>query len=114
MRFTRHFEHDLGPELARDTIAAAALSYRARFDKYAPSFAWRADDRFEFRFRAKGLEISGAIELRTGSVSVEIEVPVLLVPLKGRALAIVERELESWIDRARAGGLAGTACDADG
>ena len=103
MRFTRQFEHDLGPTLARGTIDEAAKSYRARFDKYAPSFSWQTEERFEFRFRAKGLSISGAIELRLASIVVELEVPLLFVPLKGRALAIVERELRCWIGRARAG-----------
>lgn len=103
MRFTREFDHDLGSQLARATIDEAAESYRERFDKYAPSFRWQHESRFEYRFRAKGLEIGGAIELRAASIIVELDVPLLFVPLKGRALAIVERELQSWIARARAG-----------
>ena len=107
MRFSREFEHDLPPAMARKTIDEAAESYRLRFDKYSPHLRWQAEDRFEFRFRAKGLEVHGGIELRAASIVVELEVPFVFLPLRSRALGIIERELRRWIDAAHQGRLAG-------
>ncbi len=95
--------HDLSLELAQKTARAACEHYKQRFAKYEPSIVWQGDERAEVSFRAKGLSIRGKVDVAPASLVVDIDVPFLLRPFQGRAVEIVERELNRWIAKAKAG-----------
>jgi hypothetical protein len=95
--------HDLDPETARRVADRAWASYSERFAKYAPTIRWITPDLAEVGFSAKGIDLTGSIELRPREIAMELEVPFLLRIFKGRAIAIIEAEIRKWIAAAKAG-----------
>lgn len=98
--------HDLSPELAQKTARAACDHYTARFAKYEPNIVWRNERNADIAFRAKGLSLKARIEVAVQSLVVDIDIPFLLRPFEGRAKEIVEREMNKWIAKAKAGEIA--------
>lgn len=105
MGIKHQIEHDLTLDLARRAIDRAMESYRARFAKYEPYFRWEGERTGAFGFRAKGLKVSGEIELEADRVLVDVQVPLILRAFKGKALDVIDREVRAWIGKARAGAL---------
>jgi hypothetical protein len=64
-----------------------------------------SERRAEIGFHAKGIALSGAIDIADRSVGLELDVPLLLRPLQKRALEVIEREVRRWLDKAKAGQL---------
>jgi hypothetical protein len=98
-------KHSLGQELARKTILAAWSEYQNRFSKYRPTLAWSNPHCASIGFEAKGFAFRGSFEVRPASVAVTLDVPLVMRPFKGIALAAINREIESWIAKANAGEL---------
>lgn len=96
-------KHHLGQALARKTLLAAWNEYQSRFSKYRPTLTWKDEHRASVGFDAKGLTFKGAFEVHPASIDVELEVPFMMRPFQGIALAAVEREVQRWIARADAG-----------
>ena len=94
-------EHPLTEERARQTIAAALEEYGTRFARYHPELVWETKDRARISFRAKGISLSGNIELAPGKLVVDFEVPFLLRPFTGKAVEVVEREIGRWVQKAQ-------------
>jgi len=97
--------HDLPPELAREAAAKAFDSYRQRFAKYEPSLTWVSEQRASVRMSAKGIVLTGTVQLSARTIAFELEVPFMLRMFKGRALKVMERELDHWVGKAKAGEL---------
>jgi predicted LPLAT superfamily acyltransferase len=97
--------HDLGLILACRTARAASADYAQRFQRFQPRIEWRDERRARVSFQARGLALAGDIELDERSLYLVLDVPLLLRPLQGRAVVIIERELRLWIERARRGEL---------
>lgn len=95
--------HDLGKERARKAVLAAFESYRARFARYDPNASWKTQDQAAVAFTAKGITLRGAVEIREASVELDLDIPLLLRPWKDRALVVVQREIETWLEKARRG-----------
>lgn len=98
--------HDLSPELAQRTARAACAHYCERFARYEPRITWRDEHNADLQFSAKGLSIKGKVAVANGSLVVDVDIPFLLRPFQGRAVEIVERELQKWIAKAKAGEIA--------
>lgn len=99
----QRIEHGLDQETARRVARAAADSYTTRFERFQPQVTWLGDDRAALSFNARGIHISARLELEPGAIVVDIDVPLLLRPFKGRAQQVVERELQKWTDKAARG-----------
>lgn len=97
--------HDLDMDLARRAAKKAWESYSQRFSNYEPRATWRDDDHADISFRAKGVSLKGAIDLAPGEIGLELEVPFVLRIFRSQAIAIIEQEIQSWIEKARAGEL---------
>jgi hypothetical protein len=97
--------HDLPPELARKVAIKAFESYQQRYAKYQPALTWLTEQRASVSMSAKGIVLSGTVELKAQTISFELEVPFMLRMFKGRALKVMARELEHWVAKARAGEL---------
>lgn len=98
-------KHDLDRETARKALRKAFDSYRERFAKYNPTAEWQSEDKANIGFTAKGITLEGAVEVAEDSVLLELDVPFFLKPFKGKALGIIEEEINNWIARAKAGEL---------
>ena len=97
--------HHLGRENARKVAEAAWETYSKRFAEFNPTLTWTSESRGEIGFRAKGITLSGALEVLDDSIDLELEVPFLLRPFKGKAIAIIEEETQAWIRKSEDGEL---------
>jgi hypothetical protein len=95
--------HDLGKDKALKVTQAAWQSYSERFAKYSPTCTWSSPFRAEIGFTAKGIKLTGEIEVCDTSVEVDLEVPFLLRPFKNMAIGVVEEEIKTWIAKSKAG-----------
>jgi hypothetical protein len=87
--------HDLGQEKAKQVAQAAFESYRERYAHYDPKATWVNDRRAEITFSVKGISLN--------DIEMELDVPFLLRPFKGKALSVIEEEIKRWIAKAKAG-----------
>lgn len=97
--------HDLDPETARRVAEKAWASYQQRFSEYSPTINWTSQQRAEVGFSAKGINLKGALELKPGEIELDLDVPFLLRPFKGKAISVIEEEIKKWIGVAKNGQL---------
>ncbi len=96
-------QHDLSPELSKRAAECAFEHYRERYAKYEPSLRWTSDTVAEASFSAKGIGFNGTVTLLPDAICFELDVPFVFRIFKSRAIAIVDREIRSWTDKAKAG-----------
>lgn len=95
--------HDLSHALAREATHHALESYRARFSEYKPQGRWITEDKAEISFSVVGSTLKGLVEVLPDRVELELDVPLMFRPFRGKALQIIEDEIKEWIRKARAG-----------
>lgn len=98
-------DHDLEQETARKATRKAFETYAEKFSEYNPTANWTSDDRAEIGFSAKGMKLSGVVELKPKKIEMELEVPMLLRPFKKKAMSVIDGEIREWIERAKKGEL---------
>jgi hypothetical protein len=97
--------HDLDQAMAKRVVDRAFAEYSTRFAEYQPHLRWVSDKRAEVGFNAKGVKLSGAMELEPASIGVELDVPFLFRPFQKKALEVIGDEVRRWVGKARAGEL---------
>jgi hypothetical protein len=97
--------HDLPLDLARKAADAALKAYAARFAEYDPRVTWTGENAAEVCFSAKGVSLKGTFEILADRIEMEMEVPLLLRVFRQKALAVVEGEITSWVQKAKCGEL---------
>lgn len=97
--------HDLDRSLAKRAVEAAFTSYRERLAKYEPELSWSDEWTAVVSFRAAGMGLEGTVHVAPVAFDLALEVPLLFRLFEARAKAIVEREIATWIAKARAGEL---------
>lgn len=95
--------HDLDAETAKKVAQAAFDSYKARFAEYKPTVAWANDKRADISFNVKGVTLKGGVDVNPSSFDLDLDVPFLLKPFKGKAISVIEEEIRKWIGKAKAG-----------
>jgi Putative polyhydroxyalkanoic acid system protein (PHA_gran_rgn) len=95
--------HGLGLETARKVADAAFNAYKDRFPQYQPRARWVNDNRAEITFNVKGLSLKGELEVSSDDIEMDLDVPFVLRPFKGKAISVIEGEIKKWIAKARAG-----------
>lgn len=98
-------KHDLSPELAKKAAEKAIESYSARFAKYDPKASWAGDKHADIQFTVKGITLKGAIDLEPGGIAMDLDVPFVLRVFKKQAIGVIEREIQDWVGKAKAGQL---------
>lgn len=96
---------NLGVDLSKKAIGKAMDEYKARFAEYSPRFDWTSEERGEFGFSAKGVKLGGTIVVRENAADVEMEVPFIFKIFQGRAMKVIEDQVNLWIDKAKRGEL---------
>ena len=61
--------------------------------------------RVELAFTVKGKTLDGSLTVEPRKVVVQMDVPLLFRVFQGKAIDIIEREVQKWIDRAKSGEL---------
>ena len=92
--------------MARKVAHSAFEAYKARFTDYSPTTHWKTDDRADISFSVKGMTLKGGVEVTDKSIDLELEVPFILKPFKGKAMGIIENEIKEWIAKATRGEIA--------
>jgi hypothetical protein len=96
--------HDLGQEKAKQVAQAAFQSYRERFAQYDPKAEWN-EKHADISFSVKGFSLKGSLDVNPKNIEMELDVPFLLKPFKGKALGVIEEEIKKWMAKAEAGEL---------
>lgn len=93
-------EHDLTDQEAKLATERAIAQYREQYAEYQPFLEWRDERRADLGFTVKGMKLKGSMELRPGAVEVDLDVPLLLRPFRGVALAAIDKEVRRFIEQA--------------
>jgi hypothetical protein len=96
--------HDLGEAKAREVADKALAAYQAKFAEYEPKVSWKTEKNAEISFNVKGMKLSGQLAITEKHFDIELDVPFMLRPFKGKALEVIESEIRKWIGRAKAEG----------
>ncbi len=99
-------KHDLSPELAKKALEKALESYQERFASYSPRMTWTTEKHVDVSFSAKGISLSGTIDLEPNQIVFDLDVPFLLRPFKNQALELVETQIKKWSEKAKRGEIA--------
>jgi hypothetical protein len=97
--------HDLSPELARKAAVRAFEAYAEKYAKYDPRINWASETVAKASFNAKGVTLRGIIEVQPSAIAFDLDVPFVLRMFKNKAFAVMERELQQWVAKAKAGEL---------
>lgn len=96
--------HDLGQERAKKVTESALATYAEKFSKYSPKTSWVSPSRANISFSVKGMNLSGAVEVKDKSIELELDVPFLLKPFQGQAISVIEGEIKTWLAKEKANG----------
>lgn len=95
--------HDLDVATAKKVTDKAFDAYKARFPDYSPNLTWADDRRADISFHAMGKTLKGAMHIAEKTITLELDVPFLMRPFQGKAVEVIEREVKTWIGKAKAG-----------
>jgi hypothetical protein len=95
--------HELSPELARKVAERAFESYREKYADFSPTLTWISPTSAKATFSAKGVSLHGTVELAPGKIMLDLDVPFVFRLFKDKAMAVLDRELSHWHERARKG-----------
>jgi hypothetical protein len=97
--------HDLELGLSKKAAERAFAAYAAKLAEYDPKVTWTDAMHATISFKVKGISLTGAFTIRQGAIDMDLDVPFLLRPFQGRAVEVIDREVNEWIQRARNGEL---------
>lgn len=103
---THDIPHDLDFDLAKLAAEKAAVAYGERFAEYAYQARWVSKSRVELGFTVMGKRLQGALTVKPNKLELELDVPFVFRPFRGKAIQIIEKEARMWLDKAKAGELA--------
>ena len=98
-----HVHHGLGQDRAKQVAESAIKSYEARFSDYSPRSTWKSATHADISFSVKGMTLNGALEILEKDYELDLDVPFLLRPFKGKALSVIEEEIKKWVEKAKSG-----------
>jgi hypothetical protein len=90
-------QHRLDLATSKQIADQAFAQYQKRLAKYEPTMCWLDDQHAEVQFEVKGIAMTGSVELRPGSVEIDLDVPFLFRPFRGIAIRVLEEELRMLI-----------------
>jgi len=97
--------HDLDLNLAKEAAVRAFEAYQRRFTNYHPTLKWEDDRKARIGFSVKGMKLEGSIDILPGAIELDLDVPFLFRPFKGKAIEVIEREVRNWLTKAKNGEL---------
>ncbi|MCC6669334.1 MAG: polyhydroxyalkanoic acid system family protein [Polyangiaceae bacterium] len=97
--------HGLGFDTAKKVADAAFVSYKERFSQYHPEARWVDDKRAEITFKVKGVSLAGSLDVNERDIEMDLDVPFVLRPFKGKAIGLIEEEIKKWVEKAKNGQL---------
>lgn len=105
MRANHTLRHDVTHEQARAAIRTALEVYCRKFPQFDPKTSWLNENRAQTEFRFKRITFLAEVEVLPDRLEMGMDVPLMFWPLRNRALAMLESEINKWLARAKAGEL---------
>ena len=99
------YTHDLDEETAVLAVHRAVEYYQEKLAEYAPTAEWRGDRKLMVSFSVKGMALNGVLEVTPTEIEVSLDVPFLLRMFHKPAIAIIEQEINVWVEKAKNGEL---------
>jgi hypothetical protein len=93
--------HDLGEQVARTTAERALTSYQERFPHANIEASWRNATTADVRLGVKGVQLDGTLTISATSITFDLAVPFLLRPFQQKAMSVIDREVNRWLEVAR-------------
>lgn len=90
-------QHHLDLATSKQIADRALGRYEKQLAKYEPTVRWLDDRHAEVHFQAKGLQVSGSVELRPGAVEIDLDVPFFFRAFRGVAIRLLDEELRKLI-----------------
>lgn len=88
--------HHLGQQVAFDRVKSLCDQIRTKYaDQMTIEKETWANNRLDFRIKALKQTISGNVDVQEAVVNVVLQLPFLLLPMSGKATAIIERRLQA-------------------
>ena len=97
--------HDLDVSLAKQAAINAFDAYQKKFADYNPKIEWVGDHDARIEFNVKGLKLEGSIGILPRAIDLDLEVPFVFRLFKNKAIGVIEREVRTWLDKAKRGEL---------
>jgi len=97
--------HDLDLPTAKRVAERAFEAYEARFPEYHPTFRWTDERTAQVGFNAKGIQLDGTMRIEDKAIELDLDVPFLLRPFRKIALEVIEREVRTWLEKAKNGAI---------
>ncbi|HMJ55116.1 MAG TPA: polyhydroxyalkanoic acid system family protein [Polyangiaceae bacterium] len=97
--------HDLDSTLAKEAAVRAFEAYQKRFAGFHPTMQWDGDNTARIGFSVKGVKLQGSIDILPRAIELDLDVPFLFRPFKGKALEVIEKEVRNWLTKAKNGEL---------
>ena len=97
--------HDLDMSLAKEAAVRAFEAYQQRFANYHPTMQWANDQKARIGFSVKGVKLEGSIDILPRAIELDLDVPFLFRPFKGKAIEVIEKEVRNWLAKAKNGEL---------
>jgi hypothetical protein len=97
--------HDLDFALAKQVAERAFESYQQRFANYQPKMTWVGERDARIEFNVKGLKLQGSIGITPKAIELDLDVPFVFRVFKNKAVEVIEREVRTWLDKAKRGEL---------
>jgi hypothetical protein len=97
--------HDLDMGLAKEAAVRAFEAYQQRFADYQPKILWNSERDARIDFTVKGMKMSGTLGILPKSIDLDLDVPFVFRLFKSKAIEVIEREVQVWLDKAKRGEL---------
>src|SRR5690349_1724596 len=93
-------KHNLSLDVAKKAIDKATERYTEKFKKYDAKAEWTSDRHMDITFHVKGLNLKATLDVEPKQAVIDMEVPLLLRPFKGKALSVIDEVVQKWIAKA--------------
>lgn len=97
--------HGLEFDLAKKVSQKAIQAYSSKYSKYNPKFSWVSDSKGEISFKARGISISGTVEIVGPNIILRMDVPFLVRAFAGSAKNAIDAEVQKWVLAVKEGKL---------
>lgn len=98
-------KHGLEQQKAQEVAKRAVESYAKRFAQFSFEHTWVDDSRVNLSFAVMGKRLEGSLSVLADVLRFEMEVPLLMRVFSKKAVEIIEKETQAWIERAKSGEL---------
>jgi len=95
--------HDLDSNLAKEAAVRAFEAYQKRFASFSPTMDWEGERKARIGFSIKGVKLEGSIDILPRAIELDLNVPFLFRPFKGKAIEAIDREVRTWLTKAKNG-----------